>query len=195
MLSLDVRQNPETVDLDSTHAIAALAGDVRRAWPELREPLALRWSDEPVLALDRGRPWLYGPIERDPLARGGRTVVPRAQMRQLKKLAARNIPVQRLAMAHELDPDGPVRHLTPMLRHGPRTCTDDVAKAVVGPLPPHPGLARTARALEGLVATASYASAGALHMLLDPIIFGVIAPTRPISGQPSLWYPLVAWRW
>ena len=116
-------------------------------------------------------------------------------MRQLEKLAAQNMPVQRLAMAHELDPDGPVRHLMPMLRHGPRTCTDDVARAVVGPLPPHPGLARTARALEGLVTTASHACADALDILRDPIIFGVITPAWPISGQPALWYPLVAWRW
>jgi hypothetical protein len=32
-------------------------------------------------------------------------------------------------------------------------------------------------------------------VLLDPIIFGVIAPTPPQHGQLCLWYPLTAWRW
>ena len=34
-----------------------------------------------------------------------------------------------------------------------------------------------------------------LITVLDPIIFGVIAPTAPRHGEPCLWYPLVAWRW
>jgi hypothetical protein len=35
----------------------------------------------------------------------------------------------------------------------------------------------------------------AIVSVLDPIIFGVIAPTPPRHGQLCLWYPLVAWRW
>jgi hypothetical protein len=195
MFSVETRQDSESVDLTSLHVLAELAADMHRTWPELQKPLALSWSDEPVLALDRGHPWLYGPIERDPLARDGRTVVPRAQMRQLKKLAARKLPVQRLAVAHELDADGPVRDLIPVLRRGSRTCTDDVARDVVGPLPPHPGLARAARVLDGLLGAATRTTAGGLDLLLDPIIFGVIAPTRPMNGQLCLWYPIIAWRW
>jgi hypothetical protein len=33
------------------------------------------------------------------------------------------------------------------------------------------------------------------EVLLDPIVFGVVAPAQPCDGEPAVWIPLVAWRW
>ena len=41
---------------------------------------------------------------------------------------------------------------------------------------------------------ASAVGINAVVSVLDPIIFGVIAPTPPRPAK-CLWYPLVAWRW
>jgi hypothetical protein len=195
LLSLDVRHDFDSVGFASLPGLAELAADLHRMWPELPKPLALHWTDVPVLALDRGRPWLYGPIERDPLARNGRTVVPRAQLRQLARLAARGLPIQRLALAHELDPGGPVGDLMSLLDGNPRTCTDEVARELVGPLPAHPGVVRAVRLVDALVGGTVRAAADGFELLLDPIIFGVIGATRPTHGEICLWIPLVAWRW
>lgn len=175
--------------------LAALGASVERHHPGLRDARVLPWSDEPLLVLDRERPWVISPVERDPQARSGRTVVPREQLRQLRELAEQHLPFQRLAIAHELDPDGRVRALMPLLQDGPRTCTNAVARALVGPPPPHPGLARAARAAGALVGAARSSAAAGLDLLLDPIIFGVISPSWPVHGELCLWFPVVAWRW
>lgn len=170
--------------------------EARTAWdfPTLPQPIVQRWSDEPVLLLDRrGEPWQYGPIERDPLAKDGRTVIPRAQRRRLAAVA--DVPFQRVAIAHQLGPDGPVARLIPQLRHGPRNCTDDVARAVAGTVPPCPGTAGMLRAVDGLLRGGRRRAAAVADVLLDPLVFGVLAPTTPVHGQLCLWYPLAAWRW
>lgn len=195
MLAPNVGSIPVSPEDAAWHRLAELAAQMERDWPDLRKADVHPWSDVPVVALDRGRPWLVAPVERDPLARNGRTVVPAPQLRQLERIAQRNVPFQRLAIAHELDPAGPASTLVPLLANGPRTCTDDVARALVGPLPPHPGLARAARVIGSLVGAATATARTALDLLLDPIIFGVVAPSSPAHGELSLWYPLVAWRW
>jgi hypothetical protein len=121
--------------------------------------------------------------------------VPRAQRRALAALAAQGVPFERIAIAHELDPLGPVRLLVPALCDGPRTCTPIVARQVAGPLPAHPGLARMSRAFGRLAGATISAGSAAAALLLDPIVFGVVAPDRLDHGAPALWYPLVAWRW
>ncbi|TCK21388.1 hypothetical protein [Pseudonocardia endophytica] len=155
--------------------------------PELPSPVVLHWSDEPVLLLDAGRPWLYGPAGRDPAAVDGRAVLPRRQVRRLAQFAGHGIALHALAIAHELDPAGPVAELVPDLADGPRTCTDEVARVVVGPVPAHPALARATRLLEGVVRTTAD--------LLDPIVFGVVGTCKPEHGDLCLFYPLTAWRW
>jgi hypothetical protein len=106
------------------------------------------------------------------------------------------VPFQRLAIAHELDPQGPVRELLPALRNGPKTCTDEVARTLVGGVPEHPGVTRAVQALDVLVCGATSAVPDRVwNALLDPIIFGIIGPTPPCHGQLCLWYPLAAWRW
>lgn len=198
MLPLDIRTDrPTTTTATPSGELASLAVSVHRQWPQLRSPIVLEWSDRPVVALDRGAPWLYGPADRDPLmGAGGPVAVPRRQRRQLEEVAARGPRFHAVAVAHELDPDGPVRSLLPQLRHGPRTCTDEVARELVGPAPAHPAVVRVAGLLDSLVGGAALAAAaGALDAVLDPIVFGVLAPAPLAHGTPSLWFPLAVWRW
>ncbi len=178
--------------------LAELSVQIGERWPSLLPPLQLEWTETPLVSRDRsGVPWVIAPVERDPL-RGpkGRTVLPRRQRARLKRIAELDIPFQRLAIAHELNPEGPVRQLLPALRDGPKKCTDEVARALVGGVPEHPGVKRAVQALDVLVCGAtSVVPAQVWNTLLDPIIFGIIALTPPQQGQLCLWYPLVAWRW
>jgi hypothetical protein len=189
---LDVR-----TDHESAITLAAMEADLRLRWPQLPEPLVLPWAEQSVIALDRDTPWIYGPIERDPLTTTrGHTIMPRRQIRQLRKVAALGVPFQRLAFAHELDPGGPVAALLPMVRQGPRVCTDDIARAVAGPQPVHPGVRRTGRLLDAVVGRGTVAAiAGAVDAVLDPILFGVVGTPDVLPGLPALWYPLAVWRW
>jgi hypothetical protein len=185
----DARSHPE---------LGELCVQIEKEWPELMPPIVLEWTESPVVAIDdSGVPWIYGPVERDPLPRSaGRTVIPRRQLARLKRIAELGIPFQRLAIAHELDSDGPVQQLLPQLQAGPRTCSDEVARTLVGELPAHPGVTRAIRVLDAAVRGATSAvPIDAVITILDPIIFGIIAPTQPRQGQPCLWYPLAAWRW
>jgi hypothetical protein len=196
MHDLDVRPRLHPLHANTHAELADLGAHIHRRCPSLPPPLIGVWSETPVVALERsGKPWIYGPMEQDPL-RGsrGRTVLPRRQRAQLKQIEKLGFPFQRLAIAHELDREGPVKHLLPALRQGPLTCTDEVARTLVGKVPTHPGVARAVRALDAAVRT-SAAPVKVLSTVLDPIIFGVIAPTTPHHGQLCLWYPLIAWRW
>jgi hypothetical protein len=196
MHDLDVRPRFHPLHATGHAELADLGAHIQHRWPSLPTPLIGQWSETPVVALERsGTPWIYGPIERDPLQGArGRTVLPRRQRSQLKQIAKLGIPFQRLAIAHELDRDGPVKQALPALRQGPHTCTDEVARRLVGDIPTHPGVARGIKVLDAAVRT-SAAPVNALTAVLDPIIFGVIAAKTPHHGQPCLWYPLVAWRW
>jgi hypothetical protein len=181
-------------------ALANLSLHVEQRWPDLPTPLILEWTETPLLAVDdSGVPWLVGSAEQDPLRDSrGRTVLPRRQRDQLKQIAALGVPFQRLAIAHELDHEGPVQDLLPALREGPLTCTDEVARALVGEIPLHPGVLRVVCALDSAVRVTISAIPAAVTTILDPIIFGVIAPTPPTPpqhGELCLWYPLAAWRW
>jgi hypothetical protein len=177
--------------------LAELSVQINQMWPSLPEPLPLAWTETPLVSIDRsGILWVIGPAEHDPLRTAGRTVIPHKQRAQLKRIAKLGVPFQRLAIAHELDPEGPVRQLLPALRAGPRPCTDELARVLVGEVPTHPGVTRAVTVLDAAVSGATSAvGINAVVSVLDPIIFGVIAPTPPRHGQLCLWYPLVAWRW
>lgn len=184
MLTLDKRHGAEV--------------DARLRWrfPQLPSPLVLPFSELPVLGLDDETPWLYGPMERDPLAVNSRVAIPRRELRRLRTATGWGVPFQRVAFAHELDPAGGVRDLVPELVNGPRTCTDEVAWAVVGPQPVHPAVRGTARALDAVIGRrAMTAVAGALAATLDPIVLGVIGMPDTEHGRLALFYPLSAWRW
>jgi hypothetical protein len=198
MRGLELLSQSQSPKVGTQPGLARLSRQVEVRWPDLPPPLALDWTETPLIAVDRSSvPWVIGPAERDPVRDSrGHTVLPRQQRVKLKRIAELGIPFQRLAIAHELDPDGPVKQLLPALREGPRRCTDVVARALVGGVPAHPGTSRAIRALESPIrATTSTAPIRVLSTILDPIIFGIIAPTAPLHGEPCLWYPLVAWRW
>jgi hypothetical protein len=198
MRGLELLSQSHPPEVLTRSELTELSVRIKDKWPSLPHPLQLEWTETPLVSLDRsGVPWVIGPAERDPLRSSrGRTVVPRRQRVRLKRIAELGIPFQRLAIAHELDREGPVQRLLPALRHGPRTYTDEVARALVGAVPAHPGVTRGVRVLDAAVRGATSAvPINALITVLDPIIFGVIAPTAPRHGEPCLWYPLVAWRW
>ena len=123
----------------------------------------------------------------------GPAVLPRRQRRQLARIAATGARFDAIGVAHELDPDGSAKDLLSLLVDGPRTCSETVARELVGSVPPHPGVAGTVRALGALVRLEG--SARLLDRLLDPVVFGVVAPWPLVHGVPSVWQPLVAWRW
>jgi hypothetical protein len=175
--------------------LAELSVQINERWPSLPEPLPLVWTETPLVSIDRsGVPWVIGPAERDPLRTArGRTVIPHKQRAQLKRIAKLGVPFQRLAIAHELDPEG---QLLPALRTQPQPCTNEAARALVGEVPAHPGVTRAVMVLDAAVSGATSAvGINAVVSALDPIIFGVIAPTPPQHRQLCLWYPLAAWRW
>jgi hypothetical protein len=178
--------------------LAELSVQINQMWPSLPKPLPLAWTETPLVSIDRsGVPWVIGPAEHDPRrSKHGRTVLPHKQHAKLKRIAKLGIPFQRVGIAHELDPHGPVRQLLPALRTQPQPCTNELARVLVGDVPAHPGVTRAVTVLDAAVSGATSAvGINAIVSVLDPIIFGVIAPTPPRHGQLCLWYPLVAWRW
>jgi hypothetical protein len=163
--------------------------DLGRRFPQLQAPRTFIWSEQPVVVLDEGVPWLYGPVERDPLMSArGHVVLPRGEIKKLRALAALDGPFERLAIAHELDPDGPASEIVPMLGEGPRTCTDALARTLVGPQPVHPWVRRAVQIFDA-------AARRTAEKVLDPILFGVVGAPDLIHGRPAHFYPLVAWRW
>ena len=166
--------------------------ELRRRWSQLPTPMMLPWVEQPVLVLDRGTPWVYGPVEQDPGMTERGMALPRPVIWRLAELAKLELPFQRLAIAHELDPDGPAAGYLPALRAGPRPCTADEARTLVGPPPVHPAVRRTARILDALLGRTARA---AKETLLDPILFGVVGSPELVSGEHARYYPLAAWRW
>ncbi len=196
METLDIRHDL-AIDTATRDELARLTADLERRFPQLPPPIVLPWSDQQAVALDRSRPWLYGPANTDPLmGERGPAVLPRRQRRQLARLAATGARFDAIGVAHELDPDGPAKDLLPQLVDGPRTCSETVARELVGPVPAHPGVARAVEVLASLVrGDASARAARMLDRLLDPVVFGIVAPWPLAHGVPSVWQPLVAWRW
>jgi hypothetical protein len=198
MRGLELLSPSHPPEVRTQQQLTELSIQIEERRPSLPQPLWLEWTETPLISIDSsGVPWVIGPAERDPLrSSGGHTIIPGKQRAKLKRIAELGVPFQRLAIAHELDPEGPVSQLVPALRDGPHRCSDEVARVLVGAVPAHPGVERAIRALDAVVGGA--ASAVHSHLLaaiLDPIIFGIIAPTPPQHGQLCLWYPLVAWRW
>lgn len=198
MHSVEIRSRPSPTDPTNRARLTDLAAGLRHHWPDLRPPLTIEWSEDLRLVLDGEVPWVVGPAERDPQRGRSGSILPRRARAELNKIARSGVPFQRVAIAHELDPEGPVQRLLPTLTRGPRHVGDQEARLLVGPPPPHPGVATAVdlldRAVHGATA-AGRATAQLADLVLDPIVFGVIAPAPPLDGDLCLWYPLAAWRW
>ena len=198
MRGLDLLSPSPSSKLQADPELAELSVQINQMWPSLPEPLSLAWTETSLVSIDRsGVPWVIGPAEHDPLrSTRGRTVIPHKQRAQLKRIAKLGVPFQRLAIAHELDPQGPVRQLLPALRTQPQDCTNELARLLAGKIPAHPQVTRAVTVLDAAVNGATSAvGINAIVSVVDPIIFGVLGPTPPRHGQLCLWYPLVAWRW
>lgn len=190
---------PRGVDRRTPADLVQLADHVGFTWPTLPAPQVAAWSEDLVLGLDGNSCWIVGPAEKDPLrGRHGRSILPPTARARLNELAALRVPFRRVAIAHELDPDGPVKALLPELRSGSQVCAEPLASTLVGCVPVDPRTAGALHALEWATATpgrAARTDRSGLRRVLDPIVFGVVAPTTPRHGQPCLFYPLTAWRW
>ena len=183
--------------VDDHPELAALAAELTRDHADLLlQPIVMTWPETTMVALDRGSPWAFGPAECDPLRdHRGRVPIPRAARARLQELAGRGLPFQRVALAHELDPGGPVQELLPTLRQGAVECTAATARRLVGPPPPHPVVARAARVLDAIVGGAGGSAFRVVDAVLDPVVFGVVGLRPPRHGDATLWFPLAAWRW
>jgi hypothetical protein len=180
--------------------------DIAVANPRYPPPWVAPWIDAPLVGLDHGRAWLLTPAERDPVRTAdGRHVIPARPLRELRQVAAKGARFHHIAIAHELDHEGPVRQRLPALAEGPRTCGDQVARQFVGSVPGHPGVARLAAIME-LFSAGAFELAKTIAMvgasvqsgavLRDPIIFGILgADGPPIVGETAFWFPLTAWEW
>ena len=192
-----------TFDRSAMLRLRARHDEIAVTNPELRPTLA-PWIDGPLLNLHRGHAWLVAPAERDPLMTSdGRHVIPTRPLMELRRVAATRARFDNFAIAHELNTEGPVRHLVPLLAYGPRMCTDQVARQLVDPVPPHPGVAKLALVMEafagGIVRVTSVGPAAreaVARFVGDPIIFGVAGGHGiPAVGETALWYALTAWEW
>ena len=163
-----------------------------RSWPVIHAD----WHDEPVLMVEGSSPYLVTPAKRDPWLTEGRHYIPTAQLRNLRTANRGAQKFDAIAIVHELDAAGAVKTLLPVLAKGPATCSDEVARLVVGVAPQHPGVARAVRLLDGIAGGMTVVRSAA-GRLLDPIVFGVVStggtPLR--DGSPAAWHALAAWRW
>lgn len=190
--------------------------DLRKRAPELGAARVAPWREHPLLVLDKGEPWLVSPYDRDPLTqKDGGYPFPRDVRTVLARLVERGVEFDDLAVAHELDPSGPVHDLVGKIPPQGLRCDVVAAAALVGPLPATKGTQRVGAALDtsgkalatgAAVAPLVLAAAAvaplvllgpvALAAELDPIIFGVRhLDNKAGTSGPSLWYPLAAWKW
>src|SRR5262245_42564356 len=82
---------------------------LRKRAPELHGARVAPWHDSPLLVVEKDLPWIVVPFEQDPLrTRDGGYPFPKDVKRALTTLTQRGVDFDNLAVAHELDPKGPV---------------------------------------------------------------------------------------
>ncbi len=147
--------------------------------------------------------WIVLPAEQDPLVKNGEMAIPAAQRRKLSRLAAADIELADLYLAHEL-PAGSLG-----IKPGGYRPLDKVAALrfeKAAKLPEHQGTKRLSHRL-GTVAERAASMIGQsvgtalaapllLAAALDPVVLGIVTETgEPQPGQPAGWLVLVEWDW
>lgn len=176
-------------------ALTDLRADVEYFWPALGRPTIRVWSEEPTLQLHETRPWLMEPADRG-LGSGARSrlVLPKSARRRLRQFAGLRLPVRRLAVGQEIDPDGPARWLLAELRLGAQRCSEELVRTLTAAAPAHPGVARQIEALHWALGGVPPGSGPAVPARTRSV-FGVLAPEPLAEGEPGVWYELTSWRW
>ena len=125
-------------------------------------------------------PWWFGPAECDPFATAGAACRCRKPYGPgCRSWPNSGLPFQRVALAHELDPAGPVQELLPSLRRGAVECS--AGRAVAGRAAARriPGCVAAARVLDALVGGLGSGAFRVVDAVLDPIVFGVVGRRSP----------------
>ena len=193
---LDFRSSPRHPNRTTRADLYDLGAHLHLVWPTLPAPMVLEWSDNPFITLKLGVPWIYEPVALDPLRSSrGAAVLPGRVQARLKRTARLAVPFHRVAMAHELDPDGPVRDELSELRSGPRPCTGDDARRLVRKVPANLWVTRFLALLDAAITGATFAVRTRAAAARKQVIYGVVASSAIRDGEFCLWYPLAAWRW
>lgn len=187
----------------------ALANDreLRTRVPSLRKPVLGDWQDNHRLVVDQGVPWIFGPLEIDPLlSRRGGMPLPDEIAAELRALSDAGATFERILVAHEVDPSGPVARLADDVPPwGVALSSADARRCVTRPSPSQrsregadtlDGRVRRAGRVGRRIAETAAVVAAAPLAVLDPIVFGVngiVGPPR--HDEPAVFYPLAAWRW
>jgi len=195
MTALQICDPPGHLGRSLRTALTDLMADVEYFWPALGRPTIRAWSEEPTVQLHKTQPWLMEPADQGsgPGALS-RLVLPESARRRLRQLAGLRLPVRRLAVGQELDPDGPARWLLPGLRLGPHRCSEVLARTLAGDAPTHPGVAGQLDALHWALGGVSPGPRPAASARTRSV-FGVFAPEPLAEGEPGVWYELTSWRW
>jgi hypothetical protein len=210
--------NP-TRALDKKLEARAVARDaaLRKRAPMLKEHLVAEWHDDPLLVMDKGMPWIVMPFDKDPLrTKDGGYPFPKKVKRELQTLVAAGVDFDTLAVAHELDPKGPVAPYVAKIPPAGLLCSENATKSLVGTTPATEVNKRMAATLNragdavvdsapkvllGLALAPVVVVAAPLALVagavsgVDPIVFGVLHVDHQPHHKVSLWYPLAAWKW
>ena len=190
-----------------SEAAASRDASLRKRAPDLPTYRVAPWNPEPLLLLEKGLPWILLPYDKDPLrTHDGGYPFPRRIKSDLQDLAARGVDFDALAIAHELDPKGPVAPLIPKIPPAGLLCSPETTKTLIGNTPAtkaskrmaatlnHAGdaVARSApKVLLGLALAPIAVVAAPLVLLaaaasgVDPIVFGVLHVDPPDGRRTS----------
>jgi hypothetical protein len=188
-------------DKQWTELAAASDAALRKRAPELPEYKVAPWNPEPLLVMDKGLPWIVMPFDKDPLrTRDGGYPFPRDVKRRLQNLTSKGADFDTLAIAHELDPKGPVATLLGKIPPTGVRCDASITKALVGQTPATEASKRMASTLNragnavaesapkvllGLalapvaIVAAPFALLAAAAEGIDPIVFGILHVDPP----------------
>ena len=183
---------------------------LRSRVPDLRAPFVAIWENHHRLVMDKAVPWLFCPLEIDPLRnpRGGYPL-PTEVASELSRLSEAGASFDQIALAHELDPTSKaLANIDDVPSEGLIMSPRDAAKALGRTPAPESSLASARKIDEGLRKTGRVVRRGieglalaavalpAAALASDPIVFGVAGIHGvPMSGKPVLYYPLAAWLW